>query len=530
VRRGIAGTSAQARLIAAAIAAVAIFAAAAWLRIAGGIVHPLWLDEAYSAYAAAHDWTFLWTVVPRYETHPPFYYSLLRVWTLVFGDSLVGLRSLGLTASLLTLPVVAFGARELGRIVRPPPEGDVALPLAALLLVGFAPFLLEMGQQVRPYAVLILVYAVACLALLRIGRETAEGAAIRARPLALYLVALALMLWLHNLGVLYAVALTLALAVMVLRRGLTTRDWLMLVGGHLLVGLLYLPAFLILVDQAPTWVRSTWLRFTTDGLEWRLAGMYLIAKGRAVIAAAVLVLLALAQLARSDAGRRAAVALLSLAIVPAALSILLSMRVAPVFIPRTMAATAIPLLLLLATGITGRRWPRIAGWAALTFVVWQMAWFDWRTTPGRPQEDWYRAARWLGARFRPGDVVYAYPNESALPFDYAARDLKLPIPAQPIPMAVPAIGIAGGWYPTGSRGVVSLPRPALRSIARLPQTRAAPTVWLLRSGAWTYDNGDVFLDELARGRTAIGRYRDGPIDIIGLSRGRGDRASAGATR
>jgi hypothetical protein len=159
-----------------------------------------------------------------------------------------------------------------------------------------------------------------------------------------------------------------------------------------------------------------------------------------------------------------------------------------------------------------------------------MAWFDRRNTPGRPQEDWYAVVRWVGPRFRPGDVVYAYPNEAALPFGYAARDLKLALPTRPIPAAVPAIAWPGGWYPTGSRGVVSLPRPALRAIARSAEARAAPTIWLLRSGASTYDEGDVFLEELSRGRTRVGRFRVGPIDVIGLSRGRAGRAGAAAAR
>ena len=41
---------------------------------------PLWLDEAYSAWFSAQSWHVLWTDVPTYETHPPFYYSLLKLW------------------------------------------------------------------------------------------------------------------------------------------------------------------------------------------------------------------------------------------------------------------------------------------------------------------------------------------------------------------------------------------------------------------------------------------------------------------
>jgi mannosyltransferase len=343
--------------IATAIAGLAIVAVAAWFRIAGGIVHPLWLDEAYSAYAAGQGWTFLWTVVPRYETHPPFYYSLVRLWSLGFGDSMPALRALGIVATLTGLPVAALAGREIARIVRPGTAGT-GTALAALLLCALDPFPLAMAQQVRPYPVMILVYSAACLALLRIGREAAAGRGIRAATLAPYLATLALILWLHNLGPLYAVAMTAALAALVLRRTLTRADWLRLLAGHVLVGLVYLPAFLILIDQAPTWVQSTWLRFSTKGLQWRLAALYLVTYRSSLVAGALLALLGLWRMAGSDGGRRAAAALILLATVPPALSILLSMHVAPVFIPRTMAATAIPFLLLLAGGVTGDGWRR----------------------------------------------------------------------------------------------------------------------------------------------------------------------------
>jgi mannosyltransferase len=505
------------REAAAWIAAVAIVAVACWFRVAGGTVHPLWLDEAYSAYAAAQGWTFLWTIVPRYETHPPFYYSLVRLWTLGFGDSLVALRSFGIVATMLSLPIAALAGREIARIIRPDRAGTGAA-LAALLLCAMAPYPLAMAEQVRPYPIMILVYTTACLALLRIGRGAAAGRGIPAALLAPYLVALALMLWLHNLGPLYAVAMAAALAVLVLRRGLTRGDWLRLIGGHVAVALIYLPAFLILIDQAPTWVKSTWLHFSTHGLQWRLAAMYLVPDKQVTAVAGLLALLALWQLGRNDGGRRAAGALILLAAVPPTLSILLSMHVSPVFIPRTMAAAAIPFLLLLAGGVAGAGWLRWAGWTAMAVIATEMMSVDWRTTPGRPEQDWYGAIRWLQPRFRPGDLVVAYPNEGALPFAYAVRDRRLGMPVQPIPTAVPSIGIPGGWYPTGSRGVVSLGRPQLRAIAQTPAMQRVPTIWLLRLGPWAYDKGDVFLDELGRDRATVGHYLHGPIDIIGLRR------------
>ena len=80
-----------------------------WLRIVHISLKPLWLDEAYSAFAAAHDLRFLWTVVPQYETHPPVYYSMLHGWTLLAGDSLIALRSFGVIGGMLALGAIKIG-------------------------------------------------------------------------------------------------------------------------------------------------------------------------------------------------------------------------------------------------------------------------------------------------------------------------------------------------------------------------------------------------------------------------------------
>ena len=503
----------------AVLLAVAAVVAGAWLRIEGITRHPLWLDEAYSAYAAAKGFAFLWQVTPLYETHPPFYYSLLRLWTLGFGDSLGGLRSLGLVCGLATPVVASLAVREVARwfapALRPAP-----LMLAAVTLTALSPPLIEMTRDVRPYPVLILVYAGALWALLRLGRIAARERRIARGPFAAYLVALALALWLHNLGPLYGLALGLALLAMVARPGLRARDWALLAGGHGLVGLLYLPAFLILIDQAPTWVHSTWLRFDFTALHWKLARLWAAPGMIAMAAAGLLALLGLVALARWRDGWRVGVALLLLALLPVALSILISLLKAPVFIPRTMTAVAIPSLLLLAIGAAGWRgamaWPAVA---ALIVLSWQMADIDRDVHRGRPPQDWYGTVGWLARHYRPGDEIWSYPNEGALPLDYAMRDRGLRLVDRPVPTAVPALdGGPGAWHPTGSRGVVSLPRDRLHALAQSPGAREIPTIWLHRLGPWAYDKGDVLLRELLAGRVPVARWRSGPIDIIGLRR------------
>src|SRR6476469_1970244 len=72
--------------IALVLAALAVRALGLWLR-------PFWLDEAYSAWFSARGWHELWAVVPTYEPHPPFYYSLLKLWRELFGGEPAALRS-----------------------------------------------------------------------------------------------------------------------------------------------------------------------------------------------------------------------------------------------------------------------------------------------------------------------------------------------------------------------------------------------------------------------------------------------------
>lgn len=503
--------------VAALAATAALLALAAWLRFAGFAGRPLWLDEAYSAYAAGKGWAFLWQVVPRYETHPPFYYSLLRLWTLPFGDSLIALRLLGLACGMATLPLAMLCAREISHALGLGRGASRWFQLATLLLLALSPMLVLMAREVRPYPVLILVYLAGIYALLRLRGQVADGGGIASPAYAAYLAALALTLWLHNLGPLFGASLGLGFLAVALRpQQMQRQDWLCFLGGHALVLIAYAPALMILIDQAPTWIRSTWLRFDPVMAGWRVATLYAGGRGPVIGFALLLLLLATGSLARTEEGRRIAILLLVTAILPIVASLTLSALIAPVFIMRTMTPVVAPALLFYAAGASvPGGWLRWIGIGALAYFASQLALVDRSILRAPPMQNWYGAVRWLAPRFEAGDLVYAYPNEGALPFDYAVRDLKLRLPSRPVPTPVPSIGV-GGWHPTGSRGVVSLPRDRLRAIAG--DARGVRTVWLLRLGANAYDKGDIFLHELERGRRHVGRYQSGPIDIIGLRR------------
>ncbi len=478
---------------------------------------PLWLDEAYSAFAADHDFAFLWHVVPHYETHPPFYYALVHVWRLIAGVGLMAGRLFGLLCGVATLFVGGFTARRLARLTRMGSQERRWLVAAMVVLLSLHPLTIEMSRQLRPYPVMILVYTAALPAYLRLVEDTILRRTPDRSALVLVFVAQALMLWLHSLGPLFALAMGLALIAAVLRPGLARADRVWLIAGEVVVGLVYLPALLILREQAPTWVASNWLRFAPASLAVSVGQIYLDWNfwGRllGLTAAAV----GAVRLFGRIGGRRVAVIMVLLATVPAAVSVLVSLEIAPVFLDRTLSPAAIPALLLVSVGLA---WPGRRAWAALlvlAIIAGSMVGIDRILLGSGPLQDWYGTIAWLSPRVGPGDRVWAYPNEGALPMVYALQDERRALPIRQIPAPVPAFH-SGGYFPTGSRGVVSLHPGQIAALMTTAAAKTPPTIWLLRLNADIYDPSDQMLHALEQDRVVSARFRRGPIDLTGLRR------------
>ncbi len=495
-----------------------------WLRLDGVFARPLWLDEGYSAYIADQSYGFIWHVVPQFETHPPFYYTLLRTWTLIFGDSLVARRGIGLLAGLATLPVAALAIREIaGHLGWSHLRTNWAMAIVAAL-IALSEQTVEMTRLARPYPVLILVYAAALLGLFRAARLAAQERRLAPGPFALYAVMLAAVLWLHNLGLFYGASLGLAMLVMLTGQGLRLRDWLHFAIGHVLAGLVYVPAFLMLLDQSTAWIRQTWLVFDTSTLPWDLS-LLVGAPGKPGLALALLLgMSGIWRLGQVKSGWRIAIALLITAFVPTLLSIAVSLLKSPVFLTRTLSGTTIAATLLIALGVAGARgiwrWP--AGLALLVLMI-VSARFDLHEHRRPPSQDWYGAADWLAAHLRDGDEIWIYPNEGALPLQYAAHDhghVAVIEALHPIPTPIPARDDGpGASYPTGNRAVVRLSYERLRAIAQTNAALSVPRIWLLRLGPDTFDPQNDLLRALDEGRTRCAGCESYPSEIIGFARG-----------
>lgn len=484
-----------------------VIATALWFRMGGLTANPFWLDEAYSAYAADKGFGFIFKVLPSYETHPPFYSAVLSAWTAIIGNSLAGFRSFGLFAGVLLIPLCWFTASEVARALRFDPR---LFALAALALLAVSPPIVYITQLVRPYALIALVYLFGIWCVFCLARYYREAGRLRAKYWLGYLISLALLIWLHNLGVLYAAALGLSLLILTGPLRLIREQPRAFFIGHFATALAVLPAFLILLDQAPTWRQSTWLRFHWDGIDQALYTIYGLSGLGAFVIAALIIGSAILKSGKDE--RPTWLALLTLAFVPMLLSLLITLTIAPVFLARTLAPLSIGLILLVAAGVAIPSLLNQAAFGAFMLLT-TVHMIALHRQP--PTENWYGAVAWLNARVAPGDVIYAYPNEGALPLSYALRDKGIKLPIRPIPGPVPA-NDPTGFHPTGSRGVVSLPQYRLEAIAADAESRKIRTVWLLRLGASTYDKNDGFLKALSRTRQPIGSWYQDPIDIIGL--------------
>jgi mannosyltransferase len=125
--------------------------------------HSLFLDESVSATLATAPWHRFVDVISHREANMALYYLLLRGWV-VFGHSEIALRSLSVILAVGALWVVIMLARSLfGRRVA----------LLAGLLFAVNPLYVQFSQDVRGYALALLLVSASCFFFVR-GIQQAE--------------------------------------------------------------------------------------------------------------------------------------------------------------------------------------------------------------------------------------------------------------------------------------------------------------------------------------------------------------------
>lgn len=138
---------------------VAVILLSIIVRIFGITKASIWHDEGFSAMLASRDWVGIWQGSAR-DVHPPLYYELLHGWSLVFGNSVLALRSLSAACGVI---VVALGYLITFKISK---KHTVAILAGVFLALN--PFLVRYSQETRMYGVLGVFLLVAMLGLIMI--------------------------------------------------------------------------------------------------------------------------------------------------------------------------------------------------------------------------------------------------------------------------------------------------------------------------------------------------------------------------
>jgi uncharacterized membrane protein len=479
-----------------------ILAAGLVFRLPGIASRSLWIDELYSEWFSSRSFAELWHDVPLYETHPPFYYSLLKLWAVAFGNSELGLRSLSLVASLATIVVVAVSGRwmKVGRV-----GAGAGLLGAALLAVNSAN--IAEAQNARPYALQGFICAVAAIAALvlvaRLRGDPAAGGPAQAwlAPALVLGVSAGLALWIHNTGLFVDLGIWCGLAVSLLAMPAGQR--LKSLGIFFAAGILTLavwgPGIPLFVLQSrafadlPFWLTpkardlySAWMLFL--GENWV-----------AVFLTVVLLVLGLFRLGRyAPASALTAAAIL---LVPLYAMLTVSFALKPLYIQR-LFAWMVPLgMLVMAFGIltlTRQRWPRLLlALAAMAFAAGASI-----AEIGKPIDDWKAIVAEIARNAQPGDVVIASAADGSIAVDYYARRQAHFPPVVCVPGCFPQRNLPRVYGSNfGAPKIIEADRQivdrALRTHGR---------VWLVQVSVALYDPKSIVRSRIAAARKFVRYY------------------------
>lgn len=471
-------------------------------RLPGLSDRSLWIDELYSQWFSTRSFAELWRDVPLYEPHPPVYYSLLKLWSSVFGSSELGLRSLSLIASLATI----FATAVSGRLIRAGPIGDGAGLLgAALLAVNYAN--IREAQNARPYALQGLLLTVAVIAALvlatrlqRPSRAFGPSGGWLA-PAVLLGASAGASLWIHNtsLFIAFGIWCGLALSLIATPAGQRLKNLGVFFAAGVLALFVWMPDIPLFLRQSrafadlPFWLTpkprdlySAWLLLIGDDWLAFSLGLLLLALGMAGLV------------------RRAPALALTVAailLVPLYVMLAISFSVKPIYIQR-LFAWMVPLALVVAAlgilTVTRRRWATLALALAALSTAAAASVRDF----SRPIDDWKAIVGEIARNAEPGDVVIGVAAEGSIAVNYyAGRQPRFP-PLVCIPGCYPQRNLP---RPYGSN--FGAPKVIEADAAIVDQAlKTYRRVWLVQVSVGIYDPKNIVRKRIAAQRTFVRYY------------------------
>jgi len=380
-----------------------IAALAAILAVAGAIRaasadYPLWFDELASLVFAGQPITHLWSGWMVRESNPPLYYTLLRGWIALFGESDRTLRLLSVAIGLGGIAAAWALARRLGGAV-------AGLVAAALLAVSAAH--VDFSQAVRGYA---LAYGAALLATF-----AAVGFLERRRFgwLALYAAATLVALYAHTTMAVFAALAGMTTLWLVRRDRRAALGWIVanvvILAGWAWWGWISLRQ-MAMPRTTFDWIASPSLADAARMTETAYLPPYGAPTGIAGHALLAALIVAIVMLAWRD--RRPGIVLLAVLAIGAPIVLALLSQIRPILLPRTTWWGSGLAVVLVAVALSRARPQRLAVALTAALVLFEAA-FLVHWLPARQLEAWPSALDAI-ARADPNAVVLVEGDAMAL--------------------------------------------------------------------------------------------------------------------
>ena len=420
-----------------AAAVIGITFLAMFFRLSGLSSRSFWTDEAYSYWFQQLPWHALWHDTPSYETHPPFYYSVLKLWCQRFGVTEAAMRSLSVLASVATVAALAVWPRLFERNVL---LEWLGLATAALLAVNAGN--VQYAQQARPYALLTLCATFMVLTsaslLGDLFRSNAQDRvkrrfAVKAAFLGLFA---GVTLWLHNTSPFLILANWLGLGVaLVLYSTNKRRDFSLVAAALLLALLIWSPCVPILLEETQTVASNFWPLISGEMIVWPIT---LVAGGQyALLPIAAISVYGLWRLWRVHKGFAAYCAITLF--LPLLTVFSLSYLFRPILIARTFLWMGPIVLFLVSYGIASDAGKALSK-AGVFILLLVLGGYETTLFYHAPSENYRALFHTLQTTTSANDVILVYPNELDVGLRYYQRFASHRLRYYALPRPFPDVG------------------------------------------------------------------------------------------
>ncbi len=416
---------------------------ALFLRVFAVDYHSFWYDEAVTAILTQVSLTDLVQGREKDNGNPPLYWVAARGWSILFGRSEIGLRSLSVVCGVLTIPILALLGRRLL---------DRTTGLFAAGLLAISPFHIELSNEARTYALLGFLIVLNSYFFVRWIDQ------MRITDLAVYALTTFLSCYSHYYALILPLGNLACLLTFSRTRGLLF-PWL---GAMAVAGLLWicwLPAFIEqlrtpgnLSREADRWqyqflstpvVFSLGRTFAWRDSTWWMLGLAALGT---LVAFAGPTLLALFQLRRQ---RLTAIFLGGWCLLPIFCPLIVAVFFSPIYHVRAASVGFLAYILLLAFGLTQIRLPLRIGMIGLIIVLTGISLFRYATQPLK--DDWRSATPYILNTVGNGEPIIFDKDIEVVSFKYYVPSLRS-LPEKMIAVVSAEQGhILGVQYQNGTR-------------------------------------------------------------------------------